>query len=102
MLLVKFQISDILRSQTSVGKRHRDHAVTGNVVGQIGSALTTYFFGPKGDKKLTVKQFTEFQAELQREVLKLEVNLDVYLKADISFMCLCGCRRNATLRCFII
>ena len=67
------QISDILRNQTSVGRRHRDHAVTGNVVGDIGSALTKYFFGKDASKKLTVHQFTEFQQELQREVLKLEV-----------------------------
>ncbi|XP_052819263.1 calcium uptake protein 1, mitochondrial-like isoform X2 [Mya arenaria] len=66
------KISDILRNQTSVGKRHRDHAVTGSVVGEIGSALTRYFFGPDGKKKLTVQQFIEFQQELQREVLKLE------------------------------
>lgn len=68
------RISDILRNQTSVGRRHRDHAVTGNVVGEIGSALTTYFFGQDGHKKLTVKAFTDFQEELQKEVLKLEFN----------------------------
>lgn len=68
------RISDILLNQTSVGKRHRDHAVTGNVVGDIGSAMTTYFFGVDGKKKLTVKEFLQFQQELQNEVLKLEFN----------------------------
>jgi hypothetical protein len=68
-----YQISDILRNQTSIGKRHRDHAVTGNVVKDIGSALTTYFFGAEGNKKLTVQEFIQFQKELQNEVLRLEV-----------------------------
>ncbi|XP_053386036.1 calcium uptake protein 1, mitochondrial-like isoform X2 [Mercenaria mercenaria] len=68
------RISDILRNQTSVGKRHRDHAVTGNVVKDIGSALTTYFFGSDGKKKLTVQEFIQFQKELQNEVLRLEFN----------------------------
>ncbi|XP_060555057.1 calcium uptake protein 1, mitochondrial-like isoform X1 [Ruditapes philippinarum] len=68
------RISDILRNQTSIGKRHRDHAVTGNVVKDIGSALTTYFFGAEGNKKLTVQEFIQFQKELQNEVLRLEFN----------------------------
>ncbi|XP_052263436.1 calcium uptake protein 1, mitochondrial-like isoform X2 [Dreissena polymorpha] len=64
------KISDILRNQTSVGKRHRDHK--NNVVKEIGSALTTYFFRADNSKKLTVQQFITFQEELQREVLRLE------------------------------
>lgn len=68
------RVRNILRNQTSVGKRHRDHAVTGNVVGEVSSALQTYFFGPDGNKKLTAKEFIWFQQELQREILKLEFN----------------------------
>lgn len=68
------RISDILLNQTSVGRRHRDHAVTGNVVGDIGSALTTYFFGADNKKKLTVQEFINFQQELQSEILRLEFN----------------------------
>ncbi|KAL4240785.1 Calcium uptake protein 1 [Mactra antiquata] len=68
------RISDILRNQTSVGRRHRDHAVTGSVVKEISSALTTYFFGSDGKKKLTAQEFIAFQTDLQREVLKLEFN----------------------------
>ena len=37
------------------------------------SALMTYFFGPNGEKKLTVKEFLDFQAELSKEVLRIEV-----------------------------
>ena len=66
-------MTQIIRNQTSVGKRHRDHAVTGNVVKQMGSALTTYFFGTEGKKKLTAKEFIRFQQELHKEILKLEV-----------------------------
>lgn len=68
------RVRNILRSQTSVGKRHRDHAVTGNVVGEVSSALQTYFFGADGNKKLTAQEFIKFQHELQREILKLEFN----------------------------
>lgn len=68
------KVRSILRSQTSVGKRHRDHAVTGNVVGEVSSALQTYFFGADGTKKLTSKEFIKFQQELQREILRLEFN----------------------------
>lgn len=38
----------------------------------VGSALTTFFFGPHGDEKLTIEKFLEFQHQLQREILSLE------------------------------
>ena len=66
---------NILRNLTSVGKRHRDHAVTGNVVKEVSSALQTYFFGPDGNNKLTAKEFIKFQHELHKEILKLEVRI---------------------------
>lgn len=68
------RVRHILRNQTSVGKRHRDHAVTGNVVGEVSSALQTYFFGPDGNMKLTAREFIKFQHELQKEILRLEFN----------------------------
>lgn len=41
----------------------------------VNSALTTYFFGPNMKQKLTIEKFLEFQHQLQREILSLEVNL---------------------------
>lgn len=64
---------DVLRSQTSIGMRHRDHAVTGNTLKGLNTALTTYFFGPNLDEKLDVEKFLHFQRELQKEILWLEV-----------------------------
>lgn len=68
------KVTSIIRNQTSVGKRHRDHATTGSVVKEMSSALMTYFFGPNGEKKLTAKEFIKFQHDLHREVLRLEFN----------------------------
>nr|XP_018900961.1 PREDICTED: calcium uptake protein 1 homolog, mitochondrial isoform X2 [Bemisia tabaci] len=81
------KVATLIRQQTSIGNRHRDHANTGNTfkVYQTGlqnklserekgvnSALTTYFFGPKKDKKLTIEKFLDFQTQLQKEILGLE------------------------------
>lgn len=38
----------------------------------VNSALTTYFFGKKMDKKLTIEKFLDFQQQIQREILSLE------------------------------
>lgn len=40
----------------------------------VNSALTTYFFGPNLDEKLTIEKFLEFQNQLQTEILSLEVS----------------------------
>ena len=57
---------NILRSQTAAGMRHRDHGTTGSVIHKnIRPALTTYFFGLDGEKKLTVDKFSQFQEQLQ-------------------------------------
>jgi len=66
------QVRDVVRSQSSVGMRHRDHAVTGNTLKPMSTALTRYFFGKDLDKKLTVEKFLEFQRQLQREILWIE------------------------------
>ncbi|XP_077999806.1 calcium uptake protein 1, mitochondrial-like isoform X3 [Glandiceps talaboti] len=67
------KVTNIIRAQTSTGKRHRDHAVTGSTLNEnMNSALTTYFFGEKLDKKLTIQKFIEFQRKLQHEISKLE------------------------------
>ncbi|XP_043212650.1 calcium uptake protein 1 homolog, mitochondrial-like [Amphibalanus amphitrite] len=66
------KVSALIRQQTSVGARHRDHNTTGSTFRGINSALSTYFFGPKLDKKLTIEKFLDFQSQLQREILCLE------------------------------
>ena len=69
------QVQSIIRSQTSMGMRHRDRSTTGNTLKTAGcsSALTTYFFGADLKGKLTIGSFLEFQRKLQHDVLKLEV-----------------------------
>uniref|UniRef100_A0ABI7YF99 Calcium uptake protein 1, mitochondrial n=1 Tax=Felis catus TaxID=9685 RepID=A0ABI7YF99_FELCA len=67
------QVQSIIRSQTSMGMRHRDRPTTGNTLKSgLCSALTTYFFGADLKGKLTIKNFLEFQRKLQHDVLKLE------------------------------
>ncbi|XP_039994787.1 calcium uptake protein 1, mitochondrial isoform X4 [Xiphias gladius] len=68
------QVQSIIRSQTSMGMRHRDRSTTGNTLktGGCSSALTTYFFGKDLKGKLTIGSFLEFQRNLQHDVLKLE------------------------------
>lgn len=83
------KVATLIRQQTSIGTRHRDHANTGNtfkvnlfwilVCGfnfvsfkGVNSALTTYFFGPTLKQKLTIEKFLEFQERLQKEILSLE------------------------------
>lgn len=66
------KVATLIRSQTSIGSRHRDHANTGNTFKGVNSALTTFFFGQKLDKKLKIEKFLDFQQQLQREILTLE------------------------------
>lgn len=68
------QVQSIIRSQTSMGMRHRDRSTTGNTLKTAGcsSALTTYFFGEDLKGKLTIGSFLKFQRRLQHDVLKLE------------------------------
>ncbi|MBN3299033.1 MICU1 protein, partial [Amia calva] len=67
------QVQSIIRSQTSMGMRHRDRSTTGNTLKTgFSSALTTYFFGADLKGKLTIQSFLEFQRKLQHDVLKLE------------------------------
>ena len=52
----------------------------------VNSALTTYFFGPNMKQKLTIEKFLEFQHQLQREILSLEVKLQqtVFVPCDLK------------------
>jgi len=63
----------VVRSQSSVGLRHRDHSVTGNTLKSMNSGLAEYFFGTGLDQKLTFQRFLTFQRQLQREILSIEV-----------------------------
>ncbi|XP_030752289.1 calcium uptake protein 1 homolog, mitochondrial isoform X2 [Sitophilus oryzae] len=66
------KVATLIRHQTSIGSRHRDHANTGNTFKGVNSALTTYFFGPTLKEKLTIEKFLDFQEKLQKEILSLE------------------------------
>ncbi|XP_076397687.1 mitochondrial calcium uptake 1 isoform X2 [Megachile rotundata] len=66
------KVATLIRQQTSIGSRHRDHVTTGNMFKGVNSALTTYFFGSNMKGKLTIEKFLEFQQQLQQEILSLE------------------------------
>ncbi|XP_063047480.1 calcium uptake protein 1, mitochondrial [Engraulis encrasicolus] len=80
------QVQSIIRSQTSMGMRHRDRSTTGNTLKTAGcsSALTTYFFGADLKGKLTISSFLEFQRKLQHDVLKLEFERNDPVDGHIS------------------
>ncbi|CAF0890440.1 unnamed protein product [Brachionus calyciflorus] len=64
-------LQSIIRSQTSLGQRHRDTHMTGSVIKE-NSNLNDYFFGKDHSVLLTSKKFTDFQEKLQNEVIKME------------------------------
>ncbi|CAH1963749.1 unnamed protein product [Acanthoscelides obtectus] len=66
------KVATLIRQQTSIGSRHRDHVNTGNTFKGVNSALTSYFFGSNCKEKLTIEKFLDFQERLQREILTLE------------------------------
>lgn len=68
------KVRSVTSSQTCVGMRHRDHAVTGSVLKPTNSALNGYFFGPGLNKKLTIDRFLDFQRHLERDILWIEFN----------------------------
>ncbi|KAI0231815.1 hypothetical protein LSAT2_017828 [Lamellibrachia satsuma] len=68
------KVANVIRSQTSIGMRHRDHSTTGNTLKKMSTALTSFFFGPNLDQKLKVEKFLDFQRQLQREMIWLEFN----------------------------
>ncbi|XP_028844402.1 calcium uptake protein 1, mitochondrial isoform X4 [Denticeps clupeoides] len=80
------QVQSIIRSQTSMGMRHRDRSTTGNTLKTAGcsSALTTYFFGADLKGKLTIGNFLQFQRKLQHDVLKLEFERNDPVDGHIS------------------
>ena len=67
------KVQAILRNQTSIGTKHRNHGNTGSIDHGMSSALSSFFFGKDGKEKLTVQRFLDFQRELHTEINKIEV-----------------------------
>ena len=67
------KFKSLIRSQTSIGQRHRDHSTTGNIL-KDNSILNQFFFGENLDQMLTLERFLQFYEELQNEILILEFN----------------------------
>merc|ERR1712029_97487 len=65
-------VTNLMKNQSSMGARHRDHSNTGNAYKGINSGLISFFFGPNREGILTVEKFLEFQRQLQNEILRLE------------------------------
>ena len=65
-------VTNLMRSQSSVGARHRDHTNTGSTFKGLNSGLVGLFFGADREGILTVDKFLEFQRRLQNEILALE------------------------------
>ena len=67
-------MQSIAMKQSSMGIKHRDHSTTGSTLKPTtNSAVTIYFFGKHLNKSMTVDRFHEFQEQLNREILLLEV-----------------------------
>ena len=74
------KVQAIIRSRTTVGQRHRDHANTGNVIKTDNQgALSKYFFGEKLDQKLSYQKFLKFHKDIQDEILWIEVGQYSYM-----------------------
>lgn len=73
-------VTNLMRTQTSVGARHRDHVSTGSTLKGLNSGLVTYFFGLSREGVLTVDKFLGFQRELQNEILRLEFDRKLLLQ----------------------
>ncbi|TKR93058.1 hypothetical protein L596_007590 [Steinernema carpocapsae] len=89
------KVQDLVISQTTVGQRHRDHVAQSCTFKkqQTNSALSSYFFGKDGQKKLDVETFLAFQAHLHKDILKIEFERrdpesnmnDVGVISEVSF-----------------
>ncbi|CAF3058889.1 unnamed protein product [Rotaria socialis] len=67
------KLKNLIRSQTSIGQKHRDHSTTGNILKE-NSILNKFFFGENLDKLLSIEKFLLFYEQLQYEILLLEFN----------------------------
>ena len=86
-LLLLLQVQTIIRSRTTVGQRHRDHANTGNVIKpDVNGALSKYFFGENLDQKLSYEKFIDFHKDIHDEVLWIEVSFNILLWTELQFI----------------
>uniref|UniRef100_A0A0N5C677 Calcium uptake protein 1, mitochondrial n=1 Tax=Strongyloides papillosus TaxID=174720 RepID=A0A0N5C677_STREA len=67
------QVQELVLSQTMVGQGIQRGASIGlNTKRQSNSALVKFFFGKDGKNKLSVEKFLKFQAQLHKDILKIE------------------------------
>lgn len=52
----------------------------------MGGALVEYFFGPKGDQKLTLEKFHEFHSQLCMELLEMEVGCKWLFLREVCYI----------------
>jgi Ca2+-binding EF-hand superfamily protein len=79
------KLKGLIRAQTSIGQRHRDHSTTGNILRET-SIVNQYFFGENLDRLLTIDKFLEFYEQLQREILQLEFHRSTKCPMDKTRM----------------
>ncbi|CAF1449602.1 unnamed protein product [Adineta ricciae] len=77
------KLKGLIREQTSIGQRHRDHSTTGNILRET-SILNHYFFGENLDQLLSVDKFLQFYEQLQNEILQLEFHRSAKCPHDKS------------------
>lgn len=75
------KLKDLIREQTNIGQKHRDHSATGNIL-KDNSILNRFFFGEKFDEILTLEKFLEFYDQLENEILRLEFSRAKKLNDD--------------------
>lgn len=67
------KMQKLLLTQTTVGQKHRDHVLGGSSFKWTNnSAISNYFFGDDGKRKLHLDTLLEFQHHLHRDILKIE------------------------------
>ncbi|CAF1014336.1 unnamed protein product [Rotaria sordida] len=79
------KLKGLIREQTSIGQRHRDHSTTGNILRET-SIVNRYFFGENLDQLLTIEKFLQFYEQLQYEILRLEFNRSTKSPTDKTRM----------------
>ena len=79
------KLKSLIRAQTSIGQRHRDHATTGNILRET-SMVNQYFFGENLDQLLTIEKFLQFYEQLQNEILQLEFHRSIKSSNDKTRM----------------
>jgi len=79
------KLKSLIRTQTSIGQRHRDHSTTGNILKE-NSILNQFFFGENLDELLSIEKFLIFYDQLQKEILSLEFHRSTKIDFDSTRM----------------